>query len=450
MENVLLRDIVSYTRGSISENVDGSQKISFIANDSRRQGENWVYLAIRGERLDGHDFVIDAYQNGAVASIVEKPTERGIVVENTYQALKDIAIGYKSRFEIPFVAVTGSSGKTTTKDMIYYALSATQNTLRNEGNLNSEIGLPMTLLNLEQSHECAVLEMGMYHLGEIDYLADIVRPHIGVITNVGTAHIVHLKTRENIRKAKLEIANYMQAGDFLLLNGDNDMLAALDFDELKPQVITFGLSRSNDIYPIEYTFLRDSTRGRAKVLDEEVDFEIPTLGEHNILNALSALGVCKLLSLNLRASAEGLAQYQPSRHRMEKREIGDKLIIDDSYNANPDSMRAALSTLDYAQGGRKVAVLADMLELGENSAQYHFDVGVFAANRLDLLIGIGEMAKEILRGAESAGFRQEAMVHFENNEAANAVINRLLNKGDTILLKGSRGMKLEEVADSIC
>ncbi len=450
MENITIQDLATFTNGKIGEGLLPETKVSFISNDSRTQGENWVYLALRGERLDGHQFVEGAYQNGAIAAIVERDFEKGILVKDSYKALKDIAIGYKKRYDIPCVGVTGSSGKTTTKDMIYFALSESKNTLRNEGNLNSEIGLPMTVLNLSKEHECCVLEMGMYHLGEIDYLAEIARPHIAVITNVGTAHILNLKTRENIRLAKMEITNYMNERDFLLINGDNDMLAALDKRAIVPEVFAFGLGEHNDIHPIRWEFVSGKTKLRAKVLDEEVELILPTIGEHNIGNALSALGVCKLLGLDLKKSAAGLAKYQPSRHRMEKSEIGNKIIIDDSYNANPDSMRAALSTLDYVSGERKVAILADMLELGEDSAQYHFEVGEFAHQRIDVLIAIGEMAKYIVEGARKSGMKEDCLYHFENNEQAKARINDILQEKDAVIIKGSRGMKLEEVADSIC
>ena len=445
-----IQDLLSFAKGTIEGELSPELKVSFISNDSRTKGENWVYLALQGERLDGHQFVEGAYQNGAIAAIVERNFEKGIIVKDSYRALKDIAIGYKKRYDIPCVGVTGSSGKTTTKDMIYFAISESWHTLRNEGNLNSEIGLPMTVLNLNSKHECCVLEMGMYHLGEIDYLAEIARPHVAVITNVGTAHILNLKTRENIRLAKMEITNYMNERDFLLINGDNDMLAALDKKDIVPEVFTFGLAQHNDIHPIRWEFVSGETRLAAKVLDEEVELILPTIGEHNVANALSALGVCKLLGLDLKKSATGLTKYQPSKHRMEKSEIGNKIIIDDSYNANPDSVRAALSTLDYVSGERKVAILADMLELGENSAQYHFEVGEFACHRVDVLIAIGEMAKHIIDGAKKSGMNEDCLYHFKDNEQTKARINDILQEKDAVIIKGSRGMKLEEVADSIC
>lgn len=451
MENLTLKDIAAFCNAEYDNKLDLNQSIGLISNDSRTQGENWVYLAVIGERLDGHDFIDQALDNGAVAVITHKAAgAKSLVVKDTYQAIKDIAIGYKNRYDIPYVAVTGSSGKTTTKDMTYYALNETKRTLRNIGNLNTEIGLPMTLLNLDASYECAILEMGMYHLGEIDYLAEIVKPNVGVITNVGIAHLMNLKTRENILKAKMEISNYMTDKDYLLINGDNDLLQTVDKATMAPKVYTFGISADNDIHPIEIKSADNKTYVKAQVLEEAVDFVIPTIGEHNVSNGLSALGVCKVLGLDLKKSAEGLAKYQPSKYRMEKLEIGDKLIINDCYNANPYSMKASISTLDHVEAKRRVAIIADMLELGEESGRYHFEIGEILPDYVDVIVAIGKDAKHYIEGAVSKGFAKDRTYYFENNSAAVQEVNKIVQAGDAVLIKGSRGMRLEEVADSIC
>lgn len=451
MENLTLGDLVKYAHAQCDGALDLSQSVNMISNDSRTKADNWVYLAVIGERLDGHDFIDQALENGAIAVITHKPVgPKGLLVENTYQAIKDIAMAYKNKYEIPYVAITGSSGKTTTKDMTYYALQETRNTLRNLGNLNTEIGLPMTLLNLDASYECAILEMGMYDLGEIDYLAEIVKPHVGVITNVGIAHLMNLKTRENILKAKMEIANYMTDQDFLLINGDNDLLQTVDKAALAPCVYTFGIHTDNDIHPIEVRSEDNKTYVKAQILDQVVDFVIPTIGDHNVSNGLSALGVCKVLGLDLQQSALGLAKYQPSRYRMEKSYIGEKLLINDCYNANPYSMKASISTLAHVEAKRKVAILADMLELGEESSRYHFEIGELLPDYVDLIIAIGDEGRHYIEGAISKGFAKANTYYFENNSAAIQEINTILKKEDAILIKGSRGMKLEEVAESIC
>lgn len=448
MENIKVNDIVQFSNGKIGTDIDLNCEIEFISNDSRKVGKNWIYLAIKGERLDGHNFVNQALENGATCCIVsEEGFEKSILVEDTYKALKDIAIGYKAKYDINYLAVTGSSGKTTTKDMLFFALNENEKTLRNIGNLNSEIGLPMTLLNLDDSYKNAICEMGMYYLGDIDYLAEIVKPKVAIITNVGTAHIQNLKTRENILKAKMEIANYMGKNDTLIINGDNDMLSTVNADDKKYTLLKFGFGEHNDIKVIEYNFNDFGFFVKAQIIDEVVEFSFEKGGgKHNILNAISVLGACKVLGYSLRKSILGLQKYEPSSFRMEKKEIGDKVIINDSYNANPDSMRAAISILEDIKAERKVAILADMLELGENSKNYHYEIGEFAADYVDLLIAIGNEAKYIAEGAKG-----KIEVHyFKNNEEANLGIQKLLLPKDVILVKGSRGMRLEEVADKIC
>lgn len=450
MEQMTIGMIAEYTKANLSPDLKADQIVTHISNDSRTQGKDWVYLALIGERLDGHDFVAQALENGAVAAIVQKDCgPKSLIVKDSYRALKDIAMHYKERFPIPYVAVTGSSGKTTTKDMIYYALSASKRTLRSIGNLNSEIGLPMTILNLQAEHECAVVEMGMYNLGEVDYLAEIVKPHIGVITNVGIAHLMNLKTRENILKAKLEIANYMNTSDMLLINGDNDMLQTVRQDQVLPKLYTFGLTQNNDIYPIAQTSENNKTQVDAMVLGERISFEIPTIGAHNVSNALSALGVCKLLGHDLQAAARALAGYAPSRYRMEKSEVGEKLVINDCYNANPDSMRASISTLNYVEAKRKVSIVADMLELGEASWSFHREIGALLAETVDVVVAIGKDARAYIEGAKQKGMSEEQLHYFENNPQAIQEINAILKDGDAVLVKGSRGMRLEEVADAI-
>ncbi len=451
MENITLRDLAEFCQAKPSDNLDLSQQVDLVSNDSRTENKNWVYLALEGERLDGHDFSDQALSNGAIAVIAQKSGgNKNLLVDNTYMAIKSIAMAYKNRYKIPYIAVTGSSGKTTTKDMIYYAVNKSKKTLRNLGNLNSEIGLPLTVLNLDSTYECAILEMGMYNLGEIAYLAEIVKPNIGVITNVGIAHLMNLKTRENILKAKLEIASYMTEKDFLLINGDNDMLQKITKDSMRPKVYTFGMDKKNDIFAINYKIDNNKTFVSASVLGQKIEFVIPTIGEHNIYNALSAMGVCKLLGLDMQSSAQGLSEYKPSRYRMEKSEINKKLIINDCYNANPYSMKASISTMDMVTAGRRVAVVADMLELGEESDRYHFEIGQLLSEYVDVIIAIGEKAKCYISGAKSKGFKAENMYYFKTNEEAAKEINSILQEGDAVIIKGSRGMKLEEVADSIC
>ena len=451
MRNITIGDILKMTGAEASFEIDENARVCNISNDSRDIKEDTIYAAIVGERLDGHDFARAALENGAIAAIVEKRvTEKDILVKDTRRALKDIAMGYRSRFDIPFLAVTGSSGKTTTKDMLYFAVSESRKTLRNLGNLNSEIGLPMTVFNLDESHECAVLEMGMYVQGEIDYLAEIVKPHFAIITNVGVAHIQSAGSRENILKAKMEIANYMTQSDVLLINGDNDMLQTVDMGAIKPSVYKYGLEEHNDIRLISYETTESGMKIRADILGKITEYEIPTLGIHNIYNSLSVMGLCSLMGLDMKKSAEGIRKYQPSKYRMEIKSVSGKTLIEDFYNANPDSMRASIETFRQMQGERKVAVLADMLELGEISEKEHMNAGIQASEIFDVIICIGSDAKYIGKGAIENGFDKGRVYYFANNEEAVSEINSILRPGDAVLMKGSRGMKLEEVAESIC
>ena len=451
MRNITIGDILKMTGAEASFEIDENARVCNISNDSRDIKEDTIYAAIVGERLDGHDFARAALENGAIAAIVEKRvTEKDILVKDTRRALKDIAMGYRSRFDIPFLAVTGSSGKTTTKDMLYFAVSESRKTLRNLGNLNSEIGLPMTVFNLDESHECAVLEMGMYVQGEIDYLAEIVKPHFAIITNVGVAHIQSAGSRENILKAKMEIANYMTQSDVLLINGDNDMLQTVDTGAIKPSVYKYGLEEHNDIRLISYETTESGMKIRADILGKITEYEIPTLGIHNIYNSLSVMGLCSLMGLDMKKSAEGIRKYQPSKYRMEIKSVSGKTLIEDFYNANPDSLRASIETFRQMLGERKVAVLADMLELGEISEKEHMNAGIQASEIFDVIICIGSDAKYIGKGAIENGFDKGRVYYFANNEEAVSEINSILRPGDAVLMKGSRGMKLEEVAESIC
>ena len=451
MRNITIGDILKMTGAKAGFEIDENARVFNISNDSRDIKEDTIYAAIVGERLDGHDFARAALENGAIAAIVEKRvTEKDILVKDTRRALKDIAMGYRSRFDIPFLAVTGSSGKTTTKDMLYFAVSESRKTLRNLGNLNSEIGLPMTVFNLDESHECAVLEMGMYVQGEIDYLAEIVKPHFAIITNVGVAHIQSAGSRENILKAKMEIANYMTQSDVLLINGDNDMLQTVDTRAIKPSVYKYGLEEHNDIRIISYETTESGMKIRADILGKITEYEIPTLGIHNIYNSLSVMGLCSLMGLDMKKSAEGIRKYQPSKYRMEIKSVSGKTLIEDFYNANPDSLRASIETFRQMQGERKVAVLADMLELGAISEKEHMNAGIQASEIFDVIICIGSDAKYIGKGAIENGFDKGRVYFFANNEEAVSEINSILRPGDAVLMKGSRGMKLEEVAESIC
>lgn len=451
MENMFLQDIIEIVNGKSSFSQDYNPLVNEIQKDSRQVKADSIYLALVGENLDGHKFISSALDNGAMAVIsqVKIDDPRVIVVENTYQALKDIAMSYIKRYDIARLAVTGSSGKTTTKDMLYYALSASKNTHRNTGNLNSEIGLPLTVLQLNKQHECGIFEMGMYALGEIDYLAEIVKPQIAIITNVGLVHLVSLKTQENIFKAKMEIANYMKAGDLLIVNGDDEYLSTVKDMDLAYNVVTYGFSEDCDYKILSYENHKLGYNVIGSFKGDEREFFVPALGEHNIMNAISVLAACEEMNLDYNKSVDGLSKFIPSGLRMDFVEIGEKLIINDSYNANPDSMKGTIPILTQVAKGRKVAVLGDMRELGDSSKEKHQDLGKLVFEHADVLIAVGKEMLYCVETVLEAGMNKDDVYHFENSEQTADAINTLLKSGDTVFIKGSRGIALEIVVDKI-
>ncbi len=452
MEVLKLDDIVRACRG-IPYNVEKGMQLTGISTDSRKIQKGELFIPLKGERFDGHDYISEVYNKGIQVVLSEKhighENKPYIIVENTLTALQDIASWYKDRFDLRIVAVTGSSGKTTTKDMIASVLSQRYKVLKTEGNLNNAIGLPMTLLNLDSTHQIAVLEMGMNSLGEIEKLAYIARPDIGVITNVGTAHIERLKTRENILKAKLELYTYFNSNNLAIINGDNDLLRNVDSESF--QIIKFGLDDSNDISAIN--ILEHGEEGVEFEVDiDNVIYEIkvPVPGLHNVYNALTAICIGLKLNMNMKEIKEGISKFKPSKLRMDIFNLRNNIrIINDAYNANPESMYAAISTLaSFNKQGRTVCILGDMLELGDEACKLHSQVGRFAHQAgVGLLITVGALSEYIRKGAVESGFNTENAYHFNTNaEACKSAISQL-KSGDTVLIKGSRGMQMEEIVE---
>ncbi|MGE5677411.1 MAG: UDP-N-acetylmuramoyl-tripeptide--D-alanyl-D-alanine ligase [Pseudomonadota bacterium] len=436
-------------------NEGSDPEVSGASIDSRSIKAGDMFIALRGENFDGHDFIDKAIEHGAVLVITEKDLNGCgvpyILVEDSLKALQEAARHYRSKFHIPFVAVTGSSGKTTTKDMIASVLSQKFSVLKTEGNLNNAIGLPLMLLRLNNSHEIAVLEMGMNTPGEIKLLADIVRHHVAVISNVGTAHIEYLGSRENILKAKLEIFTYFNKDSIAVINGDNDMLAGFDSDKFG--ILRYGLEDSNDIIAsgIEEKG-EDGIDFNVDICGARESFTVPIPGIHNVYNALSAISVARLFGLKPEEIRKGLINFKPSKNRMDIINTkGGIRIINDVYNANPDSMRAAINVLQsFSNAGRKVLITADMLELGEASEKEHYRIGEYAAELgIDMIASVGNFSQAVIRGAEAAGVEAGKLYAFNTKEEAAPRILELLQPGDTVLIKGSRGMKMEYVVDYI-
>lgn len=452
MESLGIEEVI-HACNAIPFNSSNIRQITGLATDSRKLQIGDMFIALKGENFDGHDYAKTAVKNGAAIVLSHQKLSDNtpyLLVEDTLTALHKLAKYYKSKFKIPFVAVTGSSGKTTTKDMIASVLSVKYSVLKTEGNFNNAIGLPLTLFGLEKSHEICVLEMGMSSLGEIELLADIVRPEAGVITNVGTAHIEKLQTRENILKAKTEIFTYFDSGNTAVINGDDPMLQKLY--GMPYRVVRYGLESKNECRALNIV-----EKGEAGIsFDAEYqgqteNYNIPMPGIHNVYNALSAISIAKLYNLTRREIEEGLKNYKPSKMRMEVF-TGKKntKIINDAYNANPDSMRAAINVLaGMESSGRRVCILGDMFELGEFAQEGHRMVGKFAAeNKIDVIFAVGKMANEIIRGASMVGTNQ-LLCSYESVPDVIDNLNGIIKFNDTVLIKGSRGMYMENIVESL-
>ncbi len=444
-----LREIADACCGNlISVNkADKDSVITDISIDSRKIKKGFLYIPIRGERFDGHDFIESAAENGAVCTLTERQSDKSsipqIVVKSTFQALKDIAEYYRSLFKnIKIIGISGSSGKTSTKEMIYSVLSESFNVLKTEGNLNNEIGVPQTIFRLSDEYDTAVIEMGINHFGEMTNLAKMVKPDIAVITNIGCAHLEFLGSRDGILKAKTEMLPFISPDGMTVLNGDDDKLRTVKHDN----TVFFGFDKENevraeDIKPCgfdgtEFTIVRGSSKQKAFV---------PALGNHMVMNALAAFAIAEKLSMPDDKIISGISHFKNIDGRFNVIKTSEYTLINDCYNANPESVKASLRVLSTLEG-RRVAILADMKELGENSELMHYETGKLAAELIDVLICIGDQAKFLQKGAAESGTGIQT-VHFDTNDQAVAELKNILKKSDTILIKGSHSMKLSEITD---
>ena len=456
MKKMTIKELAQYCNGQqILGGLDAT--IEEIVIDSRKANENSAYVAIIGENLDGHSFIESAYNNGCRTFIISnskaslpirKDVINVILVEDTQKAMGDIGQCYKSQFNIPYIGVTGSVGKTTTRDMIHSALSGKLNAHKNVGNLNNHLGVPLTLFELNDSHECAVIEMGMSHFKEIEYLADMVLPKIGVISNVGLSHVENLGSQEGILQAKLEITKNFNEDNTLIINGDDKMLSTLKNKDLNYKLKTFGFNKDNDLYCENFTISRNKIEFECIINNKLEKFMVPTVGEHNILNAMSAILVGLELGLTLDEIRAGLKTYTATGMRLDIVDGEKYTVINDCYNASPDSMASALKVLNTFDT-RKVAILGDMFEMGNMSEIGHRQVGPAVVENADLLITIGNDSKFIGDEAISLGFDKEKVYHYNTKDGFFFEVDNVLKKKDTVLVKASRGMKLEDVVNRL-
>lgn len=421
---------------------------SGVVIDNRQVKQGDVFIAIEGENHDGHTFAKSAVEAGACAVICHKEVEVDcpeILVENTGKALVDLAKWYRTLFDIPVVGVTGSVGKTTTKEMIWAVMSQKYNTLKNEGNRNNEIGMPLSVLNLNKSHQAAVFEMGIFTVGDIERLTLIAKPCVGVISNIGVAHIENVGSREKLLATKMELVKGMEKGAPLVLNKDNDLLRTVKLDD-RP-IVWYSLNEDADYTAENIRLIGEKTYFDIRYPGGVQSIELPAIGDHNVQNALAAFAVGRILGVSPELASKGLSEYVPSGMRQKIVHTNGITVVEDCYNASPDSVKAAIAALSKIEAKRRILVIGDMLELGEFSHDAHYDVGKTAAKSdADVIFAYGKEAEIYAKAVTENGRNAK---HFtDKSELAQELLN-VLQKGDAILFKASRGLKLEEVIYSI-
>ncbi|MCI9082885.1 MAG: UDP-N-acetylmuramoyl-tripeptide--D-alanyl-D-alanine ligase [Lachnospiraceae bacterium] len=450
MKNMTLEHIAQACHGTyIGDQSKIGTEMKGAVTDSRQVEEGFLFIPLKGARADGHEFIPDVIQKGAAAVLSERKLSDCAVpyiqVASSEQALKEIAEYYRSQLSIPIIGITGSVGKTSTKEMIASVLSQNYQVLKTAGNFNNEIGLPLTLLRIRREHQAAVVEMGISDFGEMHRLAKMARPDICVITNIGICHLENLKTRDGILKAKSEIFDYIKPGCHIVLNGEDDKLASIqEVKGIRP--IFYGQGQEIYADQIQNCGLKGvkadihTPKGTMKV-------NIPIPGEHNVYNAMAAAGVGLALDMELSDIQAGIEHAKTIGGRSNLIETGGLQVLDDCYNANPVSMRASLDVLSNGLG-RTVAVLGDMGELGENEKQLHFEIGAYAAKKqITALFCAGELSEQMAQGAEETGGIE--VFYFKEREKMTERLLEYLREGDTVLVKASHFMEYPEVVEAI-
>ncbi len=448
MKSVCVKDIVEAVSGRLLCG-DPAMPIENIAIDSRTMKGNDIFVPIIGAKVDAHRFIQGAFAAGAVASFtsehdsMEDPDHAWIRVEDTVRALQDLGAWYRGKIHFPIVGITGSVGKTTTREMIVAALSAEKKVTATSGNSNGQLGVPLVVSEMDLTADLGVLEMGMSEPGEMPRIARIARPSLGVVTNIGVSHIENLGSRENICAEKMHIADGFTRENTMILNGDDDQLVkyrgTTDF-----KCIFYGLGADNDYRAENIRVAEGRTWFTACCGDRKMEISLGLPGTHNVMNALAALAAADQLGVSWEGAAGKLSEFAGFARRLQILNKGDYTYIDDTYNASPASMKAALQVLDSVEtSGRRIAVLADMLELGPDSPKYHYETGVYGRDlSIDQVFIIGELAANIGRAYEEKGI---PVTCCQDNADAVSKVLAYRQPGDVILLKGSNGMHLGEV-----
>ena len=461
---MLLTDIIE---GLTGYKIDAPHAVSQVVIDSRQAGEGFVFVALPGEHTDGHDYVAAAFQQGAIAAITHQPVAVSaeyqvikaglanpptqlealpicIQVENSLAGLQQLARFWRQKFNPRVIGLTGSVGKSTTKELVAAVLAQRYRVLKSVGNLNNEIGLPLTLLQLTAAHEVVVLEMGMYEVGEIELLCHIAQPHIGIITNVGPTHLERLGTIERIAQAKAELVQALPADGTAILNHDDPLVLAMAA-QTKAHVLTYGLTPDADLFASQVTNI--ALEGITFALNYEkniMDIRLPMLGQHHVYAALPAALVGVIEGVTWAEIIQGLQSATPLR-LVAQPGPQQSVLLDDTYNASPASTLAALNLLANVTAPRKIAVLGDMMELGSYEEMGHRQVGARAAAVVDLLITLGSRAQWIAAEAKANGLSSAQILQFDNHEAIIDYLHSHLSPQEVVLIKGSRSLQLDKV-----
>ena len=448
MKELTLKQIADWCGGKVSARFE-HLRVSRMQSDSRKVRSGDLFVALKGAKADGHDFAETAINHDAVAALVSRPISEklpSIEVEDTLRAYGEIAAGYRKLTGVKVVGITGSVGKTTTKEMTASVLEAVYHTAKTEGNHNNNLGLPMTIMDMPENTEVAVLEMGMNHSGEMEYLSDIARPDLAIITNIGTMHIEHLGTREGILQAKLEIMRGMPDDGAGVFNGDEPLLWNIRAIG-KHKKYYYGIeNHACDVTATDIVELDDGVRFVVHGFGQQFELFVPMLGRHAVYNALAATTVGLLLGVKAEKIQARFSSFHNTGMRQKIYVKNGVTIIEDCYNAGPESTEAALDVLaGIKTDGRRIAVLGDMLELGNRSAAEHYRIGRLAVGKADLLLTYGEHSVRTLTGAITGGMNPKNTDHFDTHEDMAHMLKMRVSEGDVVLFKGSRGMRMEKV-----
>ena len=448
MKELTLEQLAAWCGGTVRPEFE-QLTVTGVQPDSRKIEQGDLFVAIVGENNDGHQFVTAALRDGAKAALVSEPTDPSVPcirVTDTVEAYGAIAAGYRRLLGLRVIGITGSVGKTTTKEMTACVLERNFRTAKTEANHNNNIGLPITIMDIPEDTQVAILEMGMNHFGEMARLTAIARPDIAIITNIGTMHIEHLGTREGILQAKLEILRGLPAEGFGIFNGDEPLLWNVRNDGGHKKYYYGIENKACDVIADDIQDLEDGMRFRVTGLGHQFELFVPVLGRHTVYNSLAAATTALLLGVRPETIQAQLGTFRNTGSRQKIYQKNGVTIIEDCYNAGPESMEAALNVLgSRPTSGRRIAVLGDMLELGNRSSAEHYRIGRIVAQKADMLFAYGAHSVRTITGAVTGGMNPKNTEHFDTHEDMAHVLKTRVTEGDVLLFKGSRGMRMERV-----